>query len=122
MLQDGISILQVHHGFHQDSMKMHVAEAQRKFLGTLWNVYSFYVLYADIDKFNPTKYDDFVSDNVMDKWIMSKLNTLVKNVDEHLNTYRITQAALAIEEFVDELSNWYVRRNRSRYWVRELNR
>ncbi len=97
-----------------------VAEAQRKFLGTLWNVYSFYVLYAEIDKFDPTKYADFVSDNVMDKWIISKLNTLIETVDEGLNTYKITQSALAIEDFTDELSNWYVRRNRARYWSQEL--
>ena len=97
-----------------------VAETQRKFLSTLWNVYSFYVLYAEIDQFNPTEYKDFVSENVMDKWIISKLNTLIKEVDEGLNTYKITQSALAIESFVDELSNWYVRRNRSRYWTTEL--
>jgi isoleucyl-tRNA synthetase len=97
-----------------------VAETQRKFLSTLWNVYSFYVLYADLDKFDPTQYTDFVSGNVMDKWIMSKLNTLVKSVDEHLKNYRITQAALDVEEFTDELSNWYVRRNRARYWSEEL--
>ncbi|ARC86878.1 isoleucine--tRNA ligase [Clostridium argentinense CDC 2741] len=97
-----------------------VIEAQRKFIGTLWNVYSFYVLYADLDKFNPTKYEDFVSENVMDKWMMSKLNTLVKNIDEHLENYRITQGAKELEDFVDELSNWYVRRNRARYWVEDL--
>lgn len=97
-----------------------VAETQRKFLSTLWNVYSFYVLYAEIDQFNPLEYKDFVSENVMDKWIVSKLNTLIKEVDEDLNTYKITQGALAIENFVDELSNWYVRRNRSRYWTTEL--
>ncbi|WP_459479795.1 isoleucine--tRNA ligase [Clostridium saccharoperbutylacetonicum] len=97
-----------------------VAETQRKFLGTLWNVYSFYVLYAEIDNFDPTKYADFVSDNVMDKWIISKLNTLIETVDDGLNTYKITQAALAIEDFTDELSNWYVRRNRARYWTQEL--
>lgn len=97
-----------------------VAETQRKFLSTLWNVYSFYVLYADLDKFDPTKYEDFVSGNVMDKWITSKLNTLIKSVDEDLNNYRITQAALSIEGFTDELSNWYVRRNRARYWSEEL--
>ena len=97
-----------------------VAETQRKFLSTLWNVYSFYVLYASLDNFDPTKYADFESGNVMDKWVMSKLNTLVKTVDEDLNSYRITQAALAIESFTDELSNWYVRRNRSRYWSEEL--
>jgi isoleucyl-tRNA synthetase len=97
-----------------------VIEAQRKFLSTLWNVYSFYVLYAEIDQFDPTKYEDFVSGNVMDKWIMSKLNSLVNSVDDNLANYKITQAALSIEEFVDELSNWYVRRNRSRYWSEEL--
>ncbi|GAA0121194.1 MAG: isoleucine--tRNA ligase [Clostridium argentinense] len=97
-----------------------VIEAQRKFIGTLWNVYSFYVLYADLDKFDPTKYEDFVSENVMDKWMMSKLNTLVKNIDEHLDNYRITQGAKELEDFVDELSNWYVRRNRARYWVEDL--
>jgi len=97
-----------------------VAEAQRKFLSTLWNVYSFYVLYASLDNFDPTKYADFKSGNVMDKWIMSKLNTLIKTVDEDLSSYKITQAALAIESFTDELSNWYVRRNRARYWSEEL--
>ena len=97
-----------------------VSEAGRKFLSTLWNVYSFYVLYADLDKFNPTEYADFVSDNVMDKWIMSKLNTLVKDVDAKLNSYDINNAALAIEDFTDELSNWYVRRNRARYWSETL--
>ncbi|MCY6484990.1 isoleucine--tRNA ligase [Clostridium aestuarii] len=97
-----------------------VRDTQRKFLSTLWNVYSFYVLYADLDKFNPLEYKDFVSENVMDKWIMSKLNTLIKDVEEHLDNYRITQAALELQDFVDELSNWYVRRNRSRFWSAEL--
>ena len=97
-----------------------VAEAGRKFLSTLLNVYSFYVLYAEIDQFNPLEHKDFVSDNVMDKWIMSRLNTLVKTVDENLANYKITQAALAIEDFTDELSNWYVRRNRARYWSSEI--
>ncbi|WP_411169420.1 isoleucine--tRNA ligase [Clostridium sp. MB05] len=97
-----------------------VSEAQRKFLSTLWNVYSFYVLYAELDQFNPLKYSNFESENVMDKWIMSKLNTLIKDVDDNLNSYQITPAALAIEEFTDELSNWYVRRNRARYWSEEL--
>ncbi len=97
-----------------------VGEAQRKFLSTLWNVYSFYVLYADIDNFNPLEYKEFKSENVMDKWIMSKLNTLVKDVDSKLDSYDITGAALQIEEFTDELSNWYVRRNRSRYWSEQL--
>ena len=97
-----------------------VGEAGRKFMGTLWNVYSFYVLYAELDQFNPLKYNDFVSENVMDKWVMSKLNTLVKDVDSMLDSYQITQAALVIEDFTDELSNWYVRRNRGRYWSEEL--
>jgi len=97
-----------------------VIDAQRKFIGTLWNVYSFYVLYAELDNFDPTKYEDFVSDNIMDKWVMSRLNSLVQQVDDDLNTYRIPQAANAIESFVDELSNWYVRGNRSRYWTATL--
>ena len=97
-----------------------VQESQRGFLSTLWNVYSFYVLYAEIDKFNPLEYADFKSENVMDRWIISKLNTLVKTVDEKLNSYDITGAGIEIEEFTDELSNWYVRRNRERYWASEL--
>ena len=97
-----------------------VQETQRGFLSTLWNVYSFYVLYAEIDKFNPLEYSDFKSDNVMDRWIVSKLNTLVKEVDSKLEVYDITSAALLIESFTDELSNWYVRRNRERYWSETL--
>ncbi|MCB2297629.1 isoleucine--tRNA ligase [Clostridium tagluense] len=102
--------------FYEDA----VIDAQRKFIGTLWNVYSFYILYAELDNFDPTKYEDFVSTNIMDKWMMSKLNSLVKNTDDHLTNYRITQGAIELEAFVDELSNWYVRRNRSRYWVESL--
>ena len=98
-----------------------VQETQRGFISTLWNVYSFYVLYAEIDKFNPLEYKDFKTTNIMDKWIISKLNTLVKEVDEKLEHYDITSAALAIENFTDELSNWYVRRNRERFWAQELN-
>ena len=98
-----------------------VQETQRGFLSTLWNVYSFYVLYAEIDKFNPLEYSDFKITNIMDKWIISKLNTLVKEVDEKLDKYNITAAALQIEEFTDELSNWYVRRNRERFWAQDLN-
>ncbi len=98
-----------------------VQETQRGFLSTLWNVYSFYVLYAEIDKFNPLKYADFEATNIMDKWIISKLNTLVKEVDDKLEYYDITNAALLIESFTDELSNWYVRRNRERFWLTELN-
>ena len=97
-----------------------VQETQRGFLSTLWNVYSFYVLYAEIDQFNPLKYKDFKITNVMDKWIISKLNTLIKEVDEKLDKYDITSAALQIEAFTDELSNWYVRRNRERFWSQEL--
>ena len=97
-----------------------VQETQRGFLATLWNVYSFYVLYAEIDKFNPLEYKDFVSDNIMDKWIISKLNTLIKEVDEKIDKYDITSAAIQIGEFTDSLSNWYVRRNRERFWGTEL--
>ena len=97
-----------------------VEETQRGFLSTLWNVYSFYVLYAEIDKFNPLEYKDFKSENIMDKWIISKLNTLIKEVDEKLEKYDITGSALQIEEFTDSLSNWYVRRNRERFWGTEL--
>ena len=98
-----------------------VQETQRGFLSTLWNVYSFFVLYAEIDQFNPLKYADFKSENIMDRWIISKLNTLVKSVDEKLDKYDITSAATELGEFVDELSNWYVRRNRERFWGSELN-
>lgn len=94
-----------------------VSEAQRKFLGTLWNVYSFYVLYADIDEFNPSEYA--LADcklTLMDKWILSEVNSLVAFVDENLNEYRITESAREIGEFTDKLSNWYVRRSRERYW------
>ena len=98
-----------------------VQETQRGFLSTLWNVYSFFVLYAEIDQFNPLKYADFKSENIMDRWIISKLNTLVKSVDEKLEKYDITSAATELGEFVDELSNWYVRRNRDRFWGSELN-
>ena len=98
-----------------------VQETQRGFLATLWNVYSFYVLYAEIDQFNPLKYADFKSNNIMDKWIISKLNTLIKEIDEKLEKYDITGAALQIGEFTDSLSNWYVRRNRERFWGAELS-
>lgn len=98
-----------------------VVEGQRKFMGTLWNTYAFYVLYADIDKFDPTKYNlDDCKLTVMDKWVLSKLNSTVKAVDNNLANYRIPEAARALQEFVDELSNWYVRRGRERYWVQDL--
>lgn len=98
-----------------------VSEVQRKFLGTLFNTYSFYVLYAEIDKFNPTEYK--LSDcklSVMDKWILSAMNTLIKFVDDSLENYKITEAAREIGDFVDKLSNWYVRRCRERYWGSEM--
>ncbi len=98
-----------------------VKETQRGFLSTLWNVYSFYVLYAEIDQFNPLEYSDFKSKNIMDKWIISKLNTLVKDTAEKLDKYDITNAAIELGDFVDELSNWYVRRNRERFWGSEMN-
>lgn len=97
-----------------------VIEAQRKFINTLWNVYSFYVLYAEIDQFDPEQYQGRQSSHVMDRWIISKLNTLINKVDEYLNSYKITGAAQLIEEFTDELSNWYVRRNRVRYWSMDM--
>ena len=97
-----------------------VQETQRGFLSTLWNVYSFYVLYAEIDQFNPLEYANFKTENIMDKWIISKLNTLVKEVDDKLAHYDITSAAIQIEGFTDELSNWYVRRNRERFWSESL--
>ena len=98
-----------------------VTEGQRKFMGTLWNTYAFYVLYANIDKFDPTKYA--LSDcqlTVMDKWLLSKLNSMVKTVDEHLASYRIPEAAKTLQSFVDEMSNWYVRRGRERYWAQTV--
>ena len=98
-----------------------VTEGQRKFMGTLWNTYAFYVLYANIDEFDPTKYSlENCKLTVMDKWLLSKLNSMVKAVDENLNNYRIPEAARALQEFVDDMSNWYVRRGRERYWVQGL--
>ncbi|MBQ8575456.1 MAG: isoleucine--tRNA ligase [Clostridia bacterium] len=99
-----------------------VTEGQRKFMGTLWNTYAFYVLYADIDEFDPTKYElDYQSLSVMDKWLLSKLNSMVKVVDNNLENYKIPEACKALQEFVDEMSNWYVRRCRERYWKQELD-
>ena len=98
-----------------------VTEGQRKFMGTLWNTYAFYVLYANIDEFDPTKYS--LKDcklTVMDKWLLSKLNSMVQSVDDNLADYRIPEAARALQEFVDDMSNWYVRRGRERYWVQGL--
>lgn len=98
-----------------------VSEGQRKFMGTLWNTYAFFVLYANIDNFDATKYTlEYDKLSVMDKWVLSKLNTLVKTVDENLANYRITETARALDNFVDELSNWYVRRSRTRFWVKDM--
>ena len=98
-----------------------VIEGQRKFMGTLWNTYAFYVLYANIDGFDPTRYTlDKDSLSVMDKWVLSKLNSAVKAVDENMAAYRIPEATRVLEGFVDELSNWYVRRCRERFWVKDM--
>ena len=98
-----------------------VMEGQRKFMGTLWNTYAFFVLYANIDNFDATKYTlDYDKLAVMDKWILSKLNSVVKAVDNHLANYRIPEAARALQEFVDDLSNWYVRRSRERFWAKGM--
>ena len=98
-----------------------VTEGQRKFMGTLWNTYAFYVLYAEIDKFDPTKYElEYSKLSVMDKWLLSKLNSVVKAVDENLSNYKITETARLLDAFVDELSNWYVRRSRTRFWVKGM--
>jgi isoleucyl-tRNA synthetase len=98
-----------------------VTEGQRKFMGTLWNTYAFFVLYANIDNFDATKYQlEYDKLPVMDKWLLSKLNTLVKSVDEQLDNYRITEGARLLADFVDELSNWYVRRSRERFWAKEM--
>ncbi len=103
--------------FHEDA----VVEGQRKFMGTLWNTYAFYVLYANIDNFNPADYTlDYDKLPVMDKWLLSKLNTVVKTVDENLGNYRIPEAARAMSEFVDDMSNWYVRRSRERFWAKGM--
>lgn len=98
-----------------------VTEGQRKFMGTLWNTYAFYVLYAEIDQFNPKEHQlEYDKLSVMDKWLLSKLNTLVQTVDEHLMNYRIPESARALQEFVDDMSNWYVRRGRERYWAKGM--
>ena len=98
-----------------------VQEGQRKFMGTLWNTYAFFVLYANIDEFDATKYSlEYDKLAVMDKWLLSKLNSAVKAVDENLGSYRIPEAARALEEFVDEMSNWYVRRSRERFWAKGM--
>ena len=98
-----------------------VTEGQRKFMGTLWNTYAFFVLYADIDGFDATKYKlDYDSLNIMDKWLLSKLNTLIADVDDHMEHYRIPESARALQAFVDDMSNWYVRRSRERFWAKDM--
>ncbi len=98
-----------------------VNETQRKFLGTLWNTYAFYVLYAEIDQFNPMNYKlEYDKLPAIDKWVLSKLNTLVKEIRENLDNFRITEPARALNNFVDELSNWYVRRSRERFWAKGM--
>ena len=98
-----------------------VTEGQRKFMGTIWNTYAFFVLYANIDEFDATKYNlEYDKLSVMDKWILSKLNTLVKTVDNNLAEYKITETSRILEDFVDELSNWYVRRSRERFWAKGM--
>ena len=103
--------------FHDDA----VQEGARKFMGTLWNTYAFFVLYANIDNFDSTQYTlDYDELPVMDKWCLSRLETMVKEVDSDLGSYRVTEAAKALQTFVDELSNWYVRRSRSRFWAKGM--
>lgn len=99
-----------------------VIEGQRKFMGTLWNTYAFYVLYAEIDQFDPSRYHlDKSKLTVMDKWLLSKLNTLIQTVDAELSRYRITEPARALQAFTEDLSNWYVRRSRERYWAKGMD-
>ena len=98
-----------------------VMEGQRKFMGTLWNTYAFFVLYANIDEFDATKYKlEYDKLSVMDKWLLSKLNSTVKAVDDNLGNYRIPEAARALQDFVDDMSNWYVRRSRERFWAKGM--
>lgn len=103
--------------FHKDA----VSEYQRRFMGTFWNTYAFFILYANIDNFNPNDYTlEYDSLSVMDKWILSKLNSLILFVDQSLENYKITEPARALDEFIDNLSNWYVRRSRERFWVSDM--
>ncbi len=98
-----------------------VQEGQRKFMGTLWNTYAFFVLYANIDNFDATKYTlDYEKLSVMDKWLLSKLNSAIKGTDENLAAYKIPEAAKVLDEFVDDMSNWYVRRSRERFWAKGM--
>ncbi|MFR7992705.1 MAG: isoleucine--tRNA ligase [Lachnospiraceae bacterium] len=103
--------------FHEDA----VVEGQRKFMGTLWNTYAFFVLYANIDAFDPTKYAlEYDQLPVMDKWLLSRLHSMVQSVDTNLENYRIPESARALQEFVDDMSNWYVRRSRERFWAKGM--
>ncbi|MCD8020510.1 MAG: isoleucine--tRNA ligase [Clostridiales bacterium] len=103
--------------FHADA----VTEGQRKFMGTLWNTYAFFVLYADIDSFDSTKYQlEYDKLSVMDKWLLSRLYSTVKTVDESLKHYKIPETTKALQNFVDDMSNWYVRRSRSRFWAKGM--
>ena len=103
--------------FHEDA----VVECQRKFMGTLWNTYAFYVLYANIDNFNPLEHElEYDKLSLMDKWLLSKLNSTVKAVDANLGAYKIPETTRVLEEFVDDMSNWYVRRGRERYWAKGM--
>ena len=103
--------------FHDDAVK----EGRSKFMGTLWNTYAFYVLYANIDNFNPMEHTlDYEKLSVMDKWILSKLNSTIQTCDSSLENYKIPETAKALQEFVDDLSNWYVRRSRERYWAKGM--
>ena len=98
-----------------------VVEGQRKFMGTLWNTYAFFVLYANIDEFDATKYKlEYDKLSVMDKWLLSRMNSMVKKVDDHLENYRIPEAARVLQDFVDDMSNWYVRRCRERFWAKGM--
>ncbi|OON98214.1 MAG: isoleucine--tRNA ligase [Epulopiscium sp. Nele67-Bin005] len=98
-----------------------VSESQRKFMGTLWNTYAFFILYADIDKFDHTKYElEYDKLNMMDKWVLSKLHSVIKEVDEHLENYRIFEASRLMQSFIDDVSNWYVRRSRERFWQSDM--
>ncbi len=103
--------------FHEDA----VIEGQRKFMGTLWNTYAFYVLYAEIDQFNPYEYRlEYDKLAIMDKWLLSRLNTVIKEVDANLGAYKIPETTRALAEFVDDMSNWYVRRCRDRFWAKGM--
>ena len=103
--------------FHDKAVK----EGQRKFMGTLWNTYAFFVLYANIDDFDATQYKlEYDKLSVMDRWLLSKMNSLILEVDNHLGHYRIPEAARALQDFVDDMSNWYVRRSRERFWVKGM--